>query len=375
MSVFSSFNNLDKRFAWSFLGFLLASIFGSITIYTEFFRVNTPSVVVEVINDANVLDVKEDINELKVFYGDVDIKSLNQTLSVLFLRVRNDGGAPILNGYYDKNYPFNIRLKEGKFLKVEQLNATNKYLKSAAQPEISSDKSIALPEVIMEPTENYTIKILALHSADSNIKIEVLGKIAGTKEIKLKALNAEEPELSFWDSVFIGDIFVQLARLPIYFFGFIFSLALTFGPIAFASDAISKRKRKKVVAQYKEYDKSDPEKYHEVIFSTYMDDGLATLAEAKEELSDKKNWERIFSRKITTSRLDVEQHQSPATKLMFEQSEREERNPSLYRKYRSQKLIRKIGVLIKAEDGQIEINEKIELALGKFIDFVVIKDS
>jgi hypothetical protein len=169
MSVFSSFNNLDKRFAWSFLGFLLASIFGSITIYTEFFRVNTPSVVVEVINDANVLDVKEDINELKVFYGDVDIKSLNQTLSVLFLRVRNDGGAPILNGYYDKNYPFNITLKEGKFLKVEQLNATNKYLKSAAQPKISSDKNIALPEVIMEPAESYTIKILALHSADSNI--------------------------------------------------------------------------------------------------------------------------------------------------------------------------------------------------------------
>ena len=375
MSVLSSFNSLDKRFAWSFLGFLLAAIFGGITIYTEFFRVNTPSVVVEVINDANVLDVKEDINELSVFYGDVDIKSLNQTLSVLFLRIKNDGGAPILNGYYDENYPFNITLKEGKFLKVEQLGATNDYLISAAQPKIESDKSILLPEVILEPSESYTVKFLALHNSDSSIEIDVLGKIAGTKEIKLKTLNTEDTELSFWGSVFYGDLFVQFARLPIYFLGFIFGLTFVFAPIAMASDAISKRKRKKVVAQYKEYDKGEFTNNHEIIFSTYVYEGLAPLAEAKEALSDKSSWKRILRKGSQHIESDADYQQSPATKLIFEQDERIYTPASPYRRYRSTKLLKKIGALTKSEDGQIQINKNVEVALGKFIDFVVIKES
>ncbi len=374
MSVISSFNNLDKRFAWSFLGFMLAAIFGGITIYTEFFRVNTPSVIVEIVNEANVLDVKEDVNEIKVFYGDVDIKSLNQTLSVLFVRVKNIGGAPILNGYYDKNYPFNITLKEGKFLKVEQLNATNGYLESAAQPKIETDKKILLPEVILETSESYTIKILALHNSNSNIVIDVLGKIAGTKEIKLTHLNTEDKELSFWGSVFYGDSLVQLARLPIYFFGFVFGLAFTFGPIAIASDAISARKRKKVVVQYKEYVKGELSEFHEVIFSTYINDGLSPLAEAKEALSDKRNWGRLLQRENKDPEAVENIPQSPARQLIFEQDERIASGP-LYRKHRAARLIRKIGALTKSEDNQININESVESGLSKFIDFVVIKES
>lgn len=353
---------------------MLAAVFGGITIYTEFFRVNTPSVIVEVVNEANVLDVKEDINELKVFYGDVDIKSLNQTLSVLFVRVKNIGGAPVLNGYYDNNYPFNISLKEGKFLKVEKLSATNEYLESAAQPKIETDKRILLPEVILEPAESYTIKILALHKSNSNIGISVLGKVAGTKEINLTHLNTEDKELSFWDSVFYGDSLVQLARLPIYFFGFMFGLAFIFGPIAIASDAISTRKRKKVVAQYKEYDKSELSKFHEVIFSTYISDGLSPLAEAKEALADKRNWNRLLQKESNDAEAIEHLPQSPATRLIFEQEDSVEPGPR-YRKYRAARLIRKIGALTKSEDNQININESVESGLSKFIDFVVIKES
>jgi hypothetical protein len=374
MSVISSFNNLDKRFAWSFLGFMLATIFGGITIYTEFFRVNTPSVVVEILSDANVLDVKEDINELKVFYGDVDIKSLNQTLSVLFLRVRNNGGAPILNGYYDKNYPFNITLLEGKFLKVEQLSATNEYLKSAAQPKIKTDKIITLPEVILEPSESYTVKVLALHSSNSNIEIDVLGKIAGTKEIKLAPLNSEKTELSFWNSVFYGDWAIQLTRLPIYFFGFIFGLALIILPITFASDAITKRKRKMVVAQYKIYDENEPIKYQDIIFSNYIKNGLAPLAKAKEALSDEKKWERIIKRGKTKTKISEDSLPYPGAPLVFNDAQKEGFT-SPYNLFSIEKLIVKIEALTKSEDDQISLDKNVELALSKFIDFVVIKES
>lgn len=370
MSVLSSFNSLDKRFAWSFLGFVLASVFGGITIYTEFFKVNTPSVVVEIINDANVLDVKEEINELKVFYGDVDIKSLNQTLSVLFLRIKNDGGAPVLNGYYDRNYPFNIILKDGKFLKVEQFAATNEYLRTAAQPNIAAEKSIQLPEVILEPTESYTIKILALHNADSSIEVDVVGKIAGTKEIKLNELNAEETELSFWGAIFYGDIGVQLVRLPIYFFGFILGLTFIIVPIAIASDVISKRKRKRVVEQYKEYAKEGLLDFHDEIFAAYINYGLSTLAEGKELLADKRNWKGL----VNAGSVDTESIESPATRLLIEQGSYSE-HPSVYRKDSPSRLIRQIGALSKSENNEINLDAAIESSLSKFIDFVVIKES
>lgn len=374
MSVISSFNNLDKRFAWSFLGFMLATIFGGITIYTEFFRVNTPSVVVEVLSDANVLDVKEEINELKVFYGDVDIKSLDQTLSVLFLRVRNNGGAPVLNGYYDKKYPFNITLLEGKFLKVEQLSATNEYLQSAALPKIKTDKVINLPEVILEPSESYVVKILALHDSNSNIKVDVLGKIAGTKKIKLSPLNSEETDLTFWQSVFYGDWSIQLTRLPIYFFGFIFGLALIILPVTFASDAITKRKRKTIVAQYKTYDDNEPIKNQDIIFEHYIEEGLAPLAKAKESLSDEKKWERIVKRGKT--RVKVSKEPSlPTEAPLGSNNNHMEGFTSRYNMFSIEKLIVKIEALTKSDDGQINLDKDVERALSKFIDFVVIKES
>lgn len=372
MSILSSFNNLDKRFAWSFLGFMLAAILGSFTVYTEFFRVNTPSIIVELINDANVLDVKEDINELKVFYDDVDIKSLNQTLSVLFLKIKNNGGAPILNGYYDKNYPFNITLEEGKFLKVEQLSSTNEYLKTAAQPRIDTEKRISLPEVILEPAESYTVKILALHNSDSEIKVGVLGKIAGTKVLKIETLNSDETNQSFWGSVFYGGFFVHLVRLPIYFLGLILLVICVLAPIAFASDKISKRKKKKIVTQYKEFEKNKLHPYHEVIFSHYVNHGLSILAELKKTASNEKYWEQIMNDKnIISEKNDI----------IFDDLAYIERgihmNTDSSQPYRivTPSLIKKIGLLRKSEDGKIIFDKDRELALSKFIDFVLIKES
>jgi hypothetical protein len=90
---------------------------------------------------------------------------------------------------------------------------------------------------------------------------------------------------------------------------------------------------------------------------------LPLLAEAKEAISDKKNWERILNCKITPEELDADSRQRPVSQLIFEQNDR------------SARLFRKIDIFTKSEDGQIELNEEIELTLGKFIDFVVIKDS
>lgn len=375
MSVISTFKNLDKRFAWSFFGFMLAAIFGGITIYTEFFRIDTPSMIVEVLNDTNVLDVKEDVNELKVYYGDVDIKSLNQTLSVLFLRVKNNGGAPILNGYYDKKYPLNITLSEGRFLKVEQSSSTNDYLLSSAIPSIEEEQKIILPEIILESGESYTIKILTIHSSESDVDLKIKGKIAGIKDIKLLKNIGEEKTASYWGQVFSGDIWIQLGRLPIYFFGLIFSLVLIITPIAIASDFLSKRKRKIIVNQYKAYDSSEITKHHGVVFEAYVEDGLSSLAEAKEALANKSNLIKLLDKEKSTPVNDHITADTPVSRLAYEDMERQNVSPKAFRRTRVKRLLKKLGALTKNESDEVIVNERIELILSKFIDFVIIKES
>lgn len=375
MSVISTFNNLDKRFAWSFLGFMLAAIFGGITIYTEFFRVDTPSMIVEVLTDTNVLDVKEDVNELKVYYGAVDIKSLNQTLSVLFLRIKNNGGAPILNGYYDKKYPLNITLSEGKFLKVEQSSSTNDYLLSSAIPSIETEQKILLPEIILESGESYTIKILTIHSSESEVDLNVLGKIAGIKDIKLLKNIGEEKTASYWDQAISGDIWIQLGRLPIYFFGLIFALVLIIAPISIASDFLSKRRRKIIVNQYKVYDSNEITKHHDVVFDAYIEDGLSLLAEAKEVLANRSNLIKYLDNEKATTENSNNAAVAPVSRLVYEDMERQNISPNVYRRTRVKRLLKRMGALTKNNSDEVIVNEKIEVILGKFIDFVIIKES
>lgn len=374
MSIIEWFNGLDKRFAWSFLGFLLAAIFGSISIYTEFFRVDRPSLIIEILNDTNVLDVKEKVNELKILYDDIDIQNLNKTLSVLIIRIRNSGGAPILNGYYDKKYPLRLSLSDGKFLKVEQATSTSDYLLNSAIPIIETEKTIMLPEIILEPGESYTIKSLILHAAESNINLNVSGKIAGVHKIELLRSSSEETSISYWKEVFNGNIFVQLVRLPTYFFGFILIIAILIITIAFASDKISKKRRKRIVKQYKSYAQTELSDYHQVIFESYIEDGVYPLAQAKEVLSDESYLIKMLNYKETGEKTDQSLPPLPTgTQVALDNISD---HIMTVRKYvRSMELLKKMGAIAKTEGDIYSISNEVESILGKFIDFVVIKES
>lgn len=54
MSLASALDRLDKKYAWSLLGFVLAVIFGALSIYTEFIRDRRPQLRFEIISEENV---------------------------------------------------------------------------------------------------------------------------------------------------------------------------------------------------------------------------------------------------------------------------------------------------------------------------------
>jgi len=286
MNGLEKFANIDKKFAWSFLGFVLAVFFGGLTIYNEFIKVHDPQMVVEVMSDTNVLVLRENLPELKILYGDVDIKSIGKDLSVIVFRVKNVGGASILGGYYDTNSPVTINLSNGEFLKFEKIGASNEYLASSANATKAAPSSIRMPSVIMEPGESYTIKALVIHGARTSTLLKSSGKIAGMREIPIIKIEPGKDTESFWSKVFSGSLGVQATRAPLYFLAFILGLFIIFAPLIAISEAMQKRGRKKSISQFcKHINEAMPEG-HETIFDYYISDGLTPLVRARELLGD-----------------------------------------------------------------------------------------
>src|SRR5689334_6871850 len=101
MGLIQAFRRIEKGFAWSFLGFVLAACFGGLATYTEFFKSRSAQLEYDLLSNTPVLTTREDVPALKILYENLDIRQTKQMLSVVSLRIRNTGEADILNGHYD----------------------------------------------------------------------------------------------------------------------------------------------------------------------------------------------------------------------------------------------------------------------------------
>jgi hypothetical protein len=362
MNIVASLINLEKKFPWTLVSLIFAIIFFVIGFYPELIRDDNPSLVVEIISNTNVLDLKEDedVKELKITYGNVDIKSLKQTLSVILLRIKNAGKATIKDEDYNKKFPPNIVVSSNvKLLKVEQLSPTSDYLKRAAIPSFS-DNNIKLPEVDLEQDEGYTFKLLVLHPSTLPITFTSDGKITNVKRILIRESSQEEA-IPYWKKAFQGDVLIQLGRLPVYFFGSIFVIII---PVSFVLGVISKYKRKKIVKEYRKFRHENIAISFDAMLDSYVQDDLPHLKEIKDLLSDK------LKRR---SYLDI----------LKEKIDKREDNDSVayFAKFRKKinkdndivRLLIKLKLSSANENGEIIINEKLEKELDIFIKFIEIE--
>ncbi|MBK9441418.1 MAG: hypothetical protein IPN53_08935 [Comamonadaceae bacterium] len=380
MSIISNIAELDRKFAWSFFGFVLAVFFGGITVYNEFIKNPNPSLSVQILSDTNVLDVRENVPELKIVYGDVDIKSLNQTLSVVVFKVQNLGGAPILNSYYEEKAVPTLNLTSGKFIKVEQVGATNDYLTTSAQPVLVGQSNLQLPKVILEPGESYTLKALLLHGPRSGLPFKATGKVAGTKEIPVVAVETEGKKESFWLSVVSGSPSTQLARAPVYFFGFFLLLFFIGAPIAFVSDRVQAFSRRRTVKQFKRHYSGEIAIAETKVLGVYQKDGLSPLVRTREVVGDEVKLKRVLMY-IDEKRFNSH---GPLVKedgigAMYPVIPGDEVSDLDLIRSRSSMLsirtVRELNIATMSADGACVVDKDLEKFLTKFIDFVNIKQS
>ena len=373
MNALEKFANLDKKFAWSFLGFVLAVFFGGLTIYNEFIKAHDPQMIFEILSDTNVLDLKENVPELKILYGDVDIKNVGKDLSVMVFRIKNIGGASILGGFYDANSPVGITLSNGEFLKVEKIDASNEYLKNSASAIKSSPTSIKIPNVIMEPGESYTLKALIIHAARTATIIKSSGKIAGMRNIPVVRVDANKENETFWSKVSSGSIGVQAARSLLYFFAFIFSLSAVIFPLVAIFESFQKRSRKKSISQFKAYISDDLPDGHDAIFECYLNHGLNQLVRLREMLGNPEALKEILEKR---SQPEISRNKE---ELVFigdvDFIENHGKSHVIINGGIAGRVIKKAEIARIEQDGSVHVDLLKEKFLGRLVDYITIKES
>lgn len=279
MSLREKFLNIEKRWAWSFFGFLLAIIFGAIAIYTTFLQDKNPKLEYIIEGKTPVLDLREDIKNLDILYKAINIKEEDKNLSVITLKVLNNSDVNILKGFYDDLSPLQIWVENANIVdKPQVISTSNNYLKENTKVDLDSIGYIHLPKLIIEGQESYTIRILILHKNGVEPSIKGLGKIAGQKDgIAVISNYTQKSELSFWDKLIYGNIWIHIARFFGYFFALIITALAIVLPIALISEAISEKKKKNRVKKYKKKKGIENSPETDAVFDLYLDNSLYEL--------------------------------------------------------------------------------------------------
>jgi len=375
MGIISSIVRIERKFAWSFLGFILAAIFGGIALYTEFFRDVSPIIKYQVISNTRILDVKEDVGGLSIVYNNEDIRQAHKTLTVLAIKVSNEGRSAILKNYYDSASPLGFVTTTGQIIRGEVISASTPYLRENAKIRLKDQKTVEFSQVIMEPNESFITKFLVLNPENITLSVTPKGKVAGVKRITVVDQLTGEKEASFISRVVSGSIWVQITRVPIYFFGIILAMVLIFAPVVLIFNKIDERRKKKIVRQFKSHTASKYDELNQSIYDFYMKYSLQGLLRLRKAVTDDEKFkEALISYKKSAN-------EDPASRNIQEDDfigisigapphVRERLNHSAFI-FRS---LIELGLISKEGEDYHKHEQKIQ-AMNEFIEFALIKET
>lgn len=356
MGLADKLHHVEKKYALPFLGFVLAIIFGGITIYTEFIQEKNPYLKF-IISSSGVFSVHDDMARLDILLNGVNIREKKETLSLIILDVLNSGGASILKGSYDEHEPLGLEIRNGSVVKAEIVKTTSDYLsRNVRELNISTNRILFAP-VIIEPNEGFSAKILVLHDEGVMPNLVALGKVASVRKIEMVQASQLPPEPPFWKRVVAGNILVHLARAAAYAVVLIAIVLLIVVPASFLSDRNAKRKRERAVDDFQKFSGIDTNPKSIFTFSKYVDNGAWYVS----DLNNLLRWPKQLLpsiRKIHSAPVESD----PEWEVMDQYSPRRHKHRMALDLLRSG--------FVKYEDGKLTIDEEMQRILGMFVAFL-----
>lgn len=370
---------IEKKWAWSFSGFLLAIIFGAITIYTSFFQDLNPNLQFIVETNTSVLDLKEDVKNLEILYNGIDIKKQNKNLSIIRLKIINNSNVNITKYLYDDLSPIKVLVKNAEIVDKPRVSETsNNYLKENLNITLDSSGCIHLPQLIIEGHEFFILDFLILHNNGINPKISSAGKIAGQiNGIEVIKNYHATIQQTFWGKIIYGNLWIHIVRFLCYFIFLILTIIAIVLPTFLISDAISKKNKKKRISKYKikKNIKNSPEA--DGVFDLYIYGSLDSLINIQSLLKNKRvlknmilDIEKKYKVKTETQKDINISEIVPRAAIEADKSVLKEENLNIKGFYSSQaKQLIAIN-MVKIKSDELVINKKFSNELNDFISYL-----
>lgn len=346
-------NKIDKRFS---IGLIIGLIFGLLSVYVDFFRSLDPELSFNVLSNATVFDIKENIGELDVLYDSTSLTKQGKTISLITIKISNSGNGSILKEYFDSISPLRLYIDSVKIVQNPQLIETNEdYLNKSVSFSRISDNGFILNPFIFDRGKYFVVKLLAIHKQGFTPTIKADGKIARIDKFEFfRSYNNQKKE-PFWGTVFHGGFLIHITRFFTYLFAIGIFVVLLVLPISSISDFISKKNRKKMIKIFRKVYSKTIEETHELLIDFYLDNGIEPINRLKRIINDQSRFKYLFS--LVNEENDFyfanhRYHNPMDTSVGY-----------LIQKLKNKKLI-------KIEDKKFSIDENFKMFLLDFIKFM-----
>lgn len=300
----------NRLFSKSTLGAMVTTIgviSGILGIYSGFFYDKKPALNIAVLSNAPVVDVRENVPELTISFKGEKLRESKRAISVIVIRVANIGNAPILPNYYDNENDWGVELQDAEIVSVSYENVSTDYLtgKLAEYAKAATDaQRVALPRMILEDDQGFTMRILALHADSVQPTISAFGKIATINAPSVTSLPIESSR-SVLGASFGGGVGAQILRFFAYGIGFIVVLILGIGIGAWISSVFEKRKARRIslqCARLLEPEGATEDEELKAAIRLYREGGPARLRQINFYVQDPKRLRRHLERQEENAR-------------------------------------------------------------------------
>lgn len=270
MNIQNKLSSYEKKFPLGILGLIVSIIFGLSGIYYSVFYQKKPQLDIEMVSNFNVLDVKESIGNLDIIYENKSLSEKKQSLSVINLKVINNGNSDITIGSYDPKFPAGLSVVNGILAEKTLLTSSHtSYELSTLSLEQIDNKKIFLPQIIINSNEYYELKLIVLHSNNIKPTIEPFGVIAGNGNIRLINSPLLGNEKNIIERFFDGSILLNLSRFAIYGFIFLTISIFTLAIWITVSEKLEAIKKQKLIEQFKESQPKKTSKLNSAFFKEF----------------------------------------------------------------------------------------------------------
>ncbi|HLP98286.1 MAG TPA: hypothetical protein VK149_07555 [Sideroxyarcus sp.] len=237
----------------------ILTLFGTVlAIYATFYYEKRPEITVRTDSISRVFDLYQPVGNLKIIYGNQDLRSSKKQLWAMTVTVINTGGTDIRKVDFDETVPFGLKFENAEIVDVPLLQTSDQYLKENLKMQVEANR-ILLSPIMFDLHNRFEISLLLLSPDGVIPSVFGAGKIAGISKFNSSTLMPKAANKNWWAMLTDADaLWVQFARLVVYGFGALLALvfiaifgALLVSPFKYLSEQRHRKKRIDQISQYR----------------------------------------------------------------------------------------------------------------------------